>query len=145
MNDQFVRATGAANQVRGKNNGATTTISSPSFNRAYLRRRRMRLWRKQRERRCCRSYIESQVCDRTSLVKSVHTIVTKLLFVIVPKDVNINSVRHNSCRLSSVIVVTDLLRHGGKTHSPAMFRRSVVLARFKNKSFHFPLFVPPHG
>jgi hypothetical protein len=34
MNEEFVRAAGAANQVRGKNNGANTNISFLSFNRA---------------------------------------------------------------------------------------------------------------
>ncbi|MFQ5798914.1 MAG: hypothetical protein ACE5H0_09515, partial [Bacteroidota bacterium] len=66
------------------------------------------------------SYIESQVVDKTSLVKTVHTIVTKLLFVILSMEVNINSVRHNSCQPSSVIEVS---AEGGTTARKPMVWR----------------------
>jgi hypothetical protein len=44
---------------------------------------------------CYRSYIESQVSDKTSLVEVWHTFVTKLLFVTPQEGIYLNSVRHS--------------------------------------------------
>ena len=57
------------------------------------------------ERRCFAPILKVKSSIEPLSSKDSHTIVTKLLFVIVSLDVNTNSVRHNRCQPSSVIAV----------------------------------------